>query len=84
MKPAVLIVAMSYFYLSAATRAISADPPISMAITNARVWTGNPDQPQARTILISGERIVRVGDDTLLDNVPKGSATCDRMKRRRR
>ena len=75
MKPVVSIIAVLCFYLSAATRAIPADPPISMAITNARVWTGNPDQPQARTILISGERIVQVGDDTLLDNVPKGSAT---------
>ncbi len=74
MKPAGLIIAVSYVYLSAATSATLADPPISMAITNARVWTGNPDQPQARTILIRGERIVQVGDDTLLDNVPKGSA----------
>ncbi len=75
MKPVVLIVALWYICLSAATSAMSADPPISMAITNARVWTGNLDQPQARIILISGERIVRVGDDTLLDNIPKGSVT---------
>ena len=75
MKPAALIVAVLCFCLSAAVSTSLADPPISMAITNARVWTGNPDQPQARTILISGERIVRVGDDTLLDKVPKGSVT---------
>ena len=75
MKPAALIVAVLCFCLSAAVSTSLADPPISMAITNARVWTGNPDQPQARTILISGERIVQVGDDTLLDKVPKGSAT---------
>ena len=74
MKPVVLIVAVLCFHVSAATRARSADPPISMAITNARVWTGNPDQPQAQTILISGERIVQVGDDSLLENLPKGSA----------
>ncbi|MCH8880990.1 MAG: amidohydrolase [Planctomycetes bacterium] len=75
MKPAALIVAVLCFCLSAAVSTSLADPPISMAITNARVWTGNPDQPQARTILISGERIVQVGDDALLDKVPKGSAT---------
>ncbi|MCH8854396.1 MAG: amidohydrolase family protein, partial [Planctomycetes bacterium] len=75
MRPTVLIVAVIYLYLSAAVGASLADPPISMAITNARVWTGNPDQPQARTILISGEKIVQVGDDTLLDSIPKGSAT---------
>ncbi len=74
MKAAVLIIAVFCFNLSVATRAISADPPISMVITNARVWTGNPDQPQARTILISGERIIQVGDDTLLGKIPKGNA----------
>ncbi len=77
MKAAVLIIAVFCFRLSVATRAISADPPISMVITNARVWTGNPDQPQARTILISGERIVQVGDDTLLNIGPNGSAEKD-------
>ncbi len=75
MKTAVLTVAASCFYLSAAASAILADSPISMAITNARVWTGNPDQPQARTILISGEKIVQIGDDSLIENIPKGSAT---------
>ncbi len=75
MKPVVLIVAVLCFCLSADTSAIVADPPITLAITNARVWTGNSDQPQARTILISGERIVQVGDDTLLNNVAKGGAT---------
>ena len=74
MKAAVLIIAVFCFNLNVATRAISADPPISMVITNARVWTGNPDQPQARTILISGEQIIQVGDDSLLGKIPKGNA----------
>ncbi|MCH8966019.1 MAG: amidohydrolase family protein, partial [Planctomycetes bacterium] len=75
MRPTALIVAVVSLGISAAANTSLADPPISMAITNARVWTGNPDQPQARTILISGEKIVQVGDDTLLDSIPKGSAT---------
>jgi predicted amidohydrolase YtcJ len=75
MRPTAIIVTVLCFHLSTATRAISDDPPINLAITNAKVWTGNPNQPQARTILISGEKIVAVGDDTLLNRLPNGSAT---------
>ena len=34
---------------------------ITLAIVNARVWTGNPRQPWASGVAISGERIAAVG-----------------------
>lgn len=49
--------------------------PGPVVITNAKVWTGNPNQPAADTILISGENIVKVGDRSLLNDLPNGKAT---------
>jgi predicted amidohydrolase YtcJ len=36
-------------------------PVISLALVNGRVWTGNPSQPEAEAVAISGDRIVAVG-----------------------
>ncbi|HYK90108.1 MAG TPA: amidohydrolase family protein, partial [Acidobacteriota bacterium] len=35
----------------------------SLAILNARIWTGNPQQPWAQAVAISGDRILTVGTD---------------------
>ncbi len=37
--------------------------PVTMAIVNARIWTGNPKQPWAEAIAISGDRIATVGSN---------------------
>ena len=36
-------------------------PTVTLALINARVWTGNPAQPEAEAIAIAGDRIVAVG-----------------------
>jgi predicted amidohydrolase YtcJ len=36
-------------------------PGVTLAITDARIWTGDPDQPWAEAIAVDGERIVAVG-----------------------
>ena len=38
-----------------------AEPPVTLAFVNARVWTGHPAQPEAEAIAIAGDRIVAVG-----------------------
>src|SRR5687768_18481510 len=37
------------------------DGPVTLALINGRVWTGNPAQPEAEAIAINGDRIVAVG-----------------------
>jgi len=37
--------------------------PAEMIITNARIWTGNADQPFAEAMVISGDTIVAIGDN---------------------
>jgi predicted amidohydrolase YtcJ len=34
---------------------------VTLAIVNARVWTGNPESPAAEAVAISGDRILAVG-----------------------
>ena len=47
--------------------------PISLAIVNARVWTGDAARPWAEAIAVSGERIVAVGTTAEVQKL--GSAT---------
>jgi predicted amidohydrolase YtcJ len=46
-----------------ATSQTSGEPPVTLAFVNARVWTGNPAQPEAEAIAIAGDRIVAVGSN---------------------
>ena len=39
----------------------SSTSPVTLAIVNARVWTGDPERPSAEAVAISGDRIVAAG-----------------------
>jgi predicted amidohydrolase YtcJ len=39
----------------------SGEPMITLALVNARVWTGHPAQPEAEAVAIAGDRIAYVG-----------------------
>jgi len=41
----------------------------SLAILNARIWTGNPQQPWAQAAAISGDRILSVGDNEVIRGI---------------
>ncbi len=49
--------------LPAAAAALAAPgrPPADLVLRNARVWTGDPLQPEAEALAVVGERIVAVG-----------------------
>lgn len=46
--------------------------PITLAVVNARVWTGNPAQPLATAIAVSGERVVAVGSSAEIAKLTRG------------
>jgi len=48
--------------------------PVSLAIVNARVWTGDSRRPWADAIAISGDRIVAVGSSAEVRKLAIGSA----------
>jgi predicted amidohydrolase YtcJ len=37
------------------------NPVTTLALVNGRIWTGNPSQPEAEAVAISGDRITHVG-----------------------
>ncbi len=41
--------------------ATDAPPPVTLAIVNARVWTGDSAQPWAEAVAVAGDRLVAVG-----------------------
>jgi predicted amidohydrolase YtcJ len=49
--------------LLAAGALTAAAPQADLAIRNARVWTGNPQEPWARAVAVAGGRIAAVGTD---------------------
>jgi predicted amidohydrolase YtcJ len=46
---------------------------ITMAIVNARVWTGNPAQPWATAVAVAGERIAVVGSSAEVAKLARGA-----------
>src|SRR5687768_16282284 len=51
--------------LMSAASTLSAQPParepVSLAVVNARVWTGDPRRPWADALAVRGERLAAVG-----------------------
>jgi len=47
--------------LLAMTTAAAAQPPVSLAVVNARVWTGDARRPWADALAVRGDRIAAVG-----------------------
>ena len=43
--------------------------PISLALVNARVWTGDPSAPWAEALAVSGDRLVAVGTNDAVRNL---------------
>jgi predicted amidohydrolase YtcJ len=46
---------------------------ITLAIVNARVWTGNPAQPWASGVAVAGEKISKVGSSAEISKMLKGA-----------
>ncbi len=51
--------------------------PITMAIVNARIWTGNPQQPWAQAIALRGDRIAIVGTNEAITRALGGVKPMD-------
>ena len=47
----------------------SVEPVADIVIVNARIWTGDSDQPWATALAIRGEQIIAVGDNELVDDL---------------
>jgi len=55
----------------------ASEPSPTIAIVNAKVWTGNSEQPWAEGVAASAEGIVRVGSTDEVRNTAKGAEVID-------
>lgn len=76
---AALVLALS---LAVPTAGVAQDPPEEewMLLENARIWTHDPGRPQARSVLIRGDRIVAL--DPPRPDIPAGTRRIDLGGRR--
>jgi predicted amidohydrolase YtcJ len=55
-----------------------AEPPVTLAVVNARVWTGDPRRPWAEALAVAGERVAAVGSSAEVRKLPgAGSRVID-------
>lgn len=54
-----------------------APPKPSLAVLNAKIWTGDPDAPWAEALLVSGDRLVAVGKSAEIRKRAKGARVID-------
>jgi predicted amidohydrolase YtcJ len=48
--------------------------PVTLAVVNARIWTGNPQRPWAEAIAVRGDRIAAVGSSAEIRKLTGASA----------
>jgi predicted amidohydrolase YtcJ len=48
--------------------------PVTLAVVNARIWTGNPQRPWAEAIAVRGDRIAAVGSSAEIQKMTGASA----------
>lgn len=55
----------------------STSSQITLAVVNARVWTGDPQRPSAEAVAVEGERIVAVGSTEEIRGRAEGARVID-------
>ena len=56
---------------------VTSAAPITLALVNGRVWTGDPSRPDAEAVAIAGDRIALVGTTDAIRKAAGSAATVD-------
>ncbi|HTI38644.1 MAG TPA: amidohydrolase [Vicinamibacterales bacterium] len=57
--------------------AVKTAPPITLALLNGHVWTGDPSRPEAQAVALAGDRIAMVGTTDDVRAAAGGAETLD-------
>lgn len=69
--------------LCLAASARHADPPADLVVTNARIWTADPEQPRAEALAVRDGRFIAVGtSEQVKRHIGEHTRTLDAEKRR--
>jgi hypothetical protein len=55
----------------------AATAPVTMALVNARIWTGDPAAPWAEALAVSGEQLAAVGTNAAVRTLAAGGTPVD-------
>jgi predicted amidohydrolase YtcJ len=69
MRKTILIAGAAFFALVVSASMPRPQAAITLAIVNARVWTGDPKQPWADAVAVSGARIAAVGSSASIQKL---------------
>lgn len=69
----ILLLALSTTTFAGCESNMKGQGDVSLAIVNARIWTGNPRQPWATGIAVSGDRISAVGSSAEIAKLARSS-----------
>ncbi len=69
MRKSILIAGAAFVALVASAGMPRPQAAVTLAIVNARVWTGNPKQPWADAVAVSGDRIAAVGSSASIQKL---------------
>jgi hypothetical protein len=72
-----LVVALALVPLLVTASQPTASSPVTMAVVNARVWTGDTARPWADAIAVSGETIAAVGSSAEIQKMAGGAKIID-------
>jgi predicted amidohydrolase YtcJ len=68
-----LAVSLAVALAAGCTHRMTPVAPITLAVLNARVWTGNPAQPWVTALAASGDRLVVVGSSAEIAKLTRGA-----------
>ncbi|HET9453084.1 MAG TPA: amidohydrolase [Gemmatimonadaceae bacterium] len=75
MRPSILLpLLLPLGCMTTPSSSTSAGPPPTLAIVNARVWTGDDARPWADAVAIAGDEIVAVGSSAEVRKLARGGA----------
>lgn len=65
LKKSVLITLIALMSIFGVSSCSTTQPvPATLVITNAKIWTGNPEHPRAEALAVRGDSIIYVGEQT--------------------
>src|SRR2546430_3941754 len=77
-RPRMRFALVTLFLAACMSRDSGSSAPITLAVVNARIWTGDPRHPWADAIAVVGDRIAVVGTSAAVKKLARpGTRTID-------
>ena len=76
-RPSIVVLLLCLSCVACTAPPATPPTPVTLAVVNARVWTGDPGKPEAEAIAVNGDRIVAVGSNDEVRKLTAGVTPID-------